>query len=87
MGEYNLSLDEKIIYGVDAEFDASRYNRSSLATNVKHDEGIISQYFDYQFRPMEKLHATVGARRDDHTTVGAKAVSYTHLTLPTNREV
>ena len=72
LGEYNLSLDEKIIYGVDAEFDASRYNRSSLATNVKHDEGIISQYFDYQFRPMEKLHATVGARRDDHTTVGAK---------------
>ena len=72
LGEYNLSLDEKIIYGVDAEFDASRYNRSTRATNVKHDEGIISQYFDYQFRPMEKLHATVGARRDDHTTVGAK---------------
>ena len=69
LGEYNLSLDEKIIYGVDAEFDASRYDqiRDELLTL-----GIISQYFDYQFRPMEKLHATVGARRDDHTTVGAK---------------
>jgi len=38
----------------------------------EHDEGIISQYFDIQLRPFEKLYSTFGLRSDDHTTVGRK---------------
>ena len=72
LGEYNFNLDNKIIYGVDSEFDASRYNKSNLVNDKKHDEGIISQYFDYQFRPFEKIYSSFGLRSDDHTTVGRK---------------
>ncbi len=72
LGEYNFNLDNKIVYGVDSEFDASRYNRSSREYEKKHDESIISQYFDYQFRPMEKLYSSFGLRSDDHSTVGRK---------------
>ena len=75
LGEYNFNLDNKIIYGVDSEFDAARYYKGSLGfgtPNVEHDESIISQYFDYQFRPVEKLYASFGLRSDDHTTVGRK---------------
>ena len=72
LGEYNFSLDNKIIYGVDSEFDASRYPVSWGVTEKRHDEAIISQYFDLQFRPLEKLYSTFGLRSDDHTTVGRK---------------
>ena len=72
VGEYNINLDNKIVYGVESEVDASRYNRSSKAYNVEHDEGIVSQYFDYQFRPFEKVYSSFGLRSDDHTTVGRK---------------
>ena len=39
---------------------------------MKHDESIISQYFDFQFRPYEKLYTTIGLRNDQHTTSGNK---------------
>ena len=32
------------------------------------DEHIYSQYFDYQFRPREKLFGTIGLRNDEHST-------------------
>ena len=73
LGEYNFNLDNKIVYGIDSEFDASRYPRDSgQGTNHKHDESIISQYFDFQFRPFEKLYSTFGLRSDRHSTVGRK---------------
>ena len=75
MGEYNINLDNKIVYGIDSEFDAARYYKGSLGfgtPNIEHDESIISQYFDYQFRPIKKLYASFGLRSDDHTTVGRK---------------
>jgi vitamin B12 transporter len=75
LGEYNFSLDNKIVYGIDSEFDAARYYKGSAGygtADTTHDESIISQYFDYQFRPSEKLYSTIGFRSDDHTTVGRK---------------
>jgi vitamin B12 transporter len=72
VGEYNINLDNKIVYGVESEVDASRYNRSTKTYNLEHDEGIVSQYFDYQFRPFEKMYSSFGLRSDDHTTVGRK---------------
>ena len=38
----------------------------------EHDESIISQYFDLQLRPFEKLYSTFGLRSDEHSTVGRK---------------
>jgi len=72
LGEYNFNLDNKIVYGIDSEFDASRYPVSYGVSDKKHDEGIVSQYFDFQFRPLEKLYSTIGLRSDDHSTVGRK---------------
>jgi len=75
LGEYNFNLDNKIVYGIDTEFDAARYYKGSAnfgTADQHHDESIISQYFDYQFRPFEQLYSTIGFRSDDHTTAGRK---------------
>ena len=73
LGEYNFNLDNKIVYGIDSEFDTSRYPKDYSGGDMrKHDESIISQYFDFQFRPFDKLYSTFGLRSDDHTTVGKK---------------
>ena len=72
LGKYNFNLDNKIVYGIDSEFDAARYPVDYGVTNKEHDESIISQYFDFQFRPFEKLYSTFGLRSDDHTTAGRK---------------
>ena len=71
LSEYNFSLDNKIVFGVDNEFDAAElkdyYTESKYS---KSDEAIYSQYFDLQLRPGKKTYTTFGIRRDDHTTVG-----------------
>ncbi|MDC1152330.1 TonB-dependent receptor [Candidatus Pelagibacter ubique] len=71
LSEYNFSLDNKIVFGVDNEFDAAElkdyYTDSKYS---KSDEAIYSQYFDLQLRPGEKTYTTFGVRRDEHTTVG-----------------
>jgi len=73
LGEYNFNLDNKIVYGIESEVDASRYPKSwSGGDMIEHNEGIISQYFDLHFRPFEKLYSTFGLRNDSHTTVGRK---------------
>ena len=73
LSAYNFNLDNKIVYGIDSEFDASKYPKDfSGGIMREQDESIISPYFDYQFRPFEKLYSTFGARIDDHTTVGRK---------------
>ncbi len=73
VGEYNFNLDNKIVYGIDTEFDESRYPIAwTTITDLKHNENIISQYFDYQFRPFKNLYSTIGLRNDDHSTVGSK---------------
>ena len=80
MGEYNFNLDNKIVYGIETELDASRYPKDfGAGDSFKHDEGIISQYFDFQFRPFEKLYSTFGLRSDDHSTVGRKTSGRTTL--------
>ena len=73
LGEYNFNLDNKIVYGIDSEFDASRYPKDDSGGDMReHDESIISQYFDLQLRPFEKLYSTFGLRSDEHSTVGRK---------------
>ncbi len=79
LGEYNFSLDNKIVFGIDAEFDASRYPVDFGVSDKEHDEGIISQYFDFQIRPLKNLYSTFGLRSDDHTTAGRKMSGRTTL--------
>ena len=78
-GTYNISLDNRLVYGAEAEFDSARYDvdyfKPTSPYNQKYfdvlaDESIISTFLDYQFRPTEKLHATTGFRVDSHSSAG-----------------
>ena len=81
-------MDNKIVYGAEAEFDAARYpsdyapaawNWKKRLSDKRADEHIFSQYFDYQFRPFENLYSTFGLRSDEHSTTGRKASGRTTL--------
>ena len=69
LGEYNFNLDNKIIYGVDAEFFKTKMP-TDPGINKTHDEEIHSQYVDFQFRPSENIYTTFGGRNDIHSLSG-----------------
>ena len=69
LGEYNLNLDSKLIYGSDIEF-ISADMPTDPGVQLESDEEIYSQYLDYQFRPYKNIYATIGGRNDKHTTAG-----------------
>ena len=78
VGQYNLDLDTRVIYGLEYEVDQaeipSNYTTGSTYHATKYasaEEEINSQYLDLQFRPLEKLYATAGLRRDHHSIAGA----------------
>ena len=69
ISEYNFDLDNRIIFGLDNEFDkAELYNYYTASSYTESDEAIYSQYFDLQLRPRENTYTTFGLRRDYHTT-------------------
>jgi len=72
LGEYNFNLDSKIIYGNDVEFLRAEFDHERAGDKFKLTSGaeIYSQYIDYQFRPYEKIYATIGGRNDKHTSAG-----------------
>ena len=70
ISEYNFDLNTKIVFGMDNEFDRAKFQKDWPTDYLESDEAIYSQYFDFQFRPMNKLFTTIGSRRDDHTTAG-----------------
>ena len=77
VGQYNLDLDTKIVYGLEHEMDEaelpSNYTTGSTYHAQKYasaEEEINSQYLDLQFRPLEKFYATAGLRRDNHSIAG-----------------
>ena len=81
-GTYNFDLDNRLVYGLEAEFDATRYDGdyapsatgySQIFFDKEADEHILSQFFDYQFRPTEKLFGTLGLRSDEHSATGRKS--------------
>jgi len=84
LGEYNLNLDNKLIYGSDVEFVAADFP-SDPGVKFKSDEEIYSQYIDYQFRPYEKIYTTVGFRNDKHTTAGDEQSYRTTTSYKLNR--
>jgi vitamin B12 transporter len=86
-GTYNFSLDNRVVYGAEAEFEEARMDVDyfhptsfkQLYFDRRADEHIFSQFIDYQFRPLEKLYATIGFRSDDHSTTGRKPSGRTTL--------
>jgi len=84
LGEYNFNLDTKLVYGLDNEFDKAEYKKDWPTDYLTTDESIHSQYFDFQFRPLEKLYSTIGMRRDDHTTAGDYTTMRTTLSYKLN---
>ena len=79
LGEYNFNLDQRIVYGADFEFDAAELTDDWSSQYELNREKVYSQYFDYQFRPMEKLYSTVGFRRDNHSVAGSFTTGRTTL--------
>ena len=70
LGEYNFNLDQRIVYGADIEIDTAKLKDDWSGKYERNQEKVYSQYFDYQFRPMEKLYSSLGFRRDNHTVAG-----------------
>ena len=69
-GIYNFSLDNRIVFGLDNEFESADFDTWATSSAFESDEAIFSQYFDIQIRPLENFYTTLGARRDSHTTAG-----------------
>jgi len=88
LGEYNFNLDNKLVYGIDAEFDEARYpgdyapsarGWAKTLMDKRANEHTFSQYFDFQFRPIENLYSTFGLRSDEHSVAGRKTSGRTTL--------
>jgi len=78
IGQYNLNLDTRIVYGLEREVDTAEIfsyypGNTSVYANTRYiekEEDINSQYVDLQFRPTEKIYSTIGVRRDNHSIAG-----------------
>ena len=70
LSQYNFNLDNRIVFGLENEFDAANFDTWATSKSKKTDEAIYSQFFDYQFRPLNKLYLSLGGRIDRHTTSG-----------------
>jgi outer membrane cobalamin receptor len=69
--EYNFDNDNRIIVGLENEFDRASFKTwTTNNTNKITDSAIYSQFFDIEFRPLEKLYGTFGARNDHHEVAG-----------------
>jgi vitamin B12 transporter len=69
--EYNFDNDNRIIIGLENEFDRASFKTwTTNNTNKITDSAIYSQFFDIEFRPLEKLYGTFGARNDHHEVAG-----------------
>ena len=71
LGVYNFNLDNKVVFGLENEFDRAKFQKDWPTVYMENDEAVYSQFLDLSFRPSENLFSTVGLRRDDHTTAGA----------------
>lgn len=71
IGEYNLNLDKKIIFGLDNEFNRANFTTWAVSGNKISDDIIHSQYFDIQQRHNQKVHTTIGFRNDTHSEAGS----------------
>lgn len=71
LGEYSLSLDKKIVFGLDNEFNRANFDTWATSGNKLSNDKINSQYLDYQQRLSDKFYTTIGIRNDIHSQAGA----------------
>jgi vitamin B12 transporter len=71
LGEYNFNLDNKIIFGLDNEFNRANFTTWAVTGNKITDETVNSQYLDYQNRLNKKVFTTLGLRNDMHSEAGS----------------
>ena len=68
-GNYNLNLDNSIVFGLEREDDSIGYNKNMTGMDYK-DAYVTSKYFDFQKRFSENIFATFGSRFDNHSLAG-----------------
>ena len=56
LSQYNFNLNIVLFFGLENEFDAANFDTWATSKSKKTDEAIYSQFFDYQFRPLNKLY-------------------------------
>jgi len=71
LGEYNINLDKKIIFGLDNEFNRANFNTWATSGNKISDDTINSQYFELQQRHNNNFFSTIGLRNDTHSESGS----------------
>ena len=68
-GNYNLNLDNSIVFGIEREDDQIAYNKNMTGMTYK-DAYVTSSYIDYQNRITKNIYATLGSRFDKHSLSG-----------------
>lgn len=65
-GNYNLNLDNSIVFGFEREDDSIGYNKNMTGMDYK-DAYVTSKYFDFQKRFSSNIFGTFGSRFDNHS--------------------
>ena len=68
-GNYNINLDNSIVFGLEREDDKIGYNKNMTGMTYK-DSYVTSSYIDYQSRITKNIYATFGSRFDEHSLSG-----------------
>ena len=68
-GNYNINLDNSVLFGLEREDDQIGYNKD-MSGRVNKDAYVTSSYFDFQSRVTKNIYATFGSRFDEHNHAG-----------------
>ena len=69
IGNYNINLDNSVVFGVEKEEDRMGYNED-LTGQINKSNNVISKYYDYQSRITNNTYFTFGSRFDEHSIAG-----------------
>ena len=68
-GNYNINLDNSVVFGIEREEDKIGYNKDLSGQENKSNQ-VISKYFDFQSRIANNAYFTFGSRFDKHSIAG-----------------
>ena len=68
-GNYNINLDNSIVFGIERENDKIGYNKDLSGREDKHNY-VTSNFFDLQSRITNNIYFTLGSRFDEHSIAG-----------------
>ncbi len=80
-GNYNLNLDNSLVFGLEREDDSIGYNKDMNGMDHK-DAYVTSKFFDFQKRFSPNIFATLGSRFDNHSLAGnedAHRITFAYL--------